>query len=75
MKTREFELRKSIPGCIMTLFLVILALIYTGCSKDNEVTTYTVIFDADGGSPVPPTQSVEAGNTVTAPATNPAKSG
>jgi uncharacterized repeat protein (TIGR02543 family) len=50
-------------------------LIYTGCSKDDEVTTYTVTFDADGGSPVPSDQNVEAGKTATAPATNPAKSG
>ncbi|MDR0431123.1 MAG: InlB B-repeat-containing protein [Tannerellaceae bacterium] len=34
------------------------------CNKDgDEVTTYTVTFDADGGTPVPSVQSVEAGKT------------
>ncbi len=46
------------------------------CSKKNDdVTRFTVTFDAVGGSPIPENQTVEAGGTVTAPATNPAKSG
>jgi len=38
------------------------------------VTTYTVTFDAAGGSPNPPTQTVTSGGTATKPA-NPAKAG
>ena len=34
MKTREFKLRKGIPGCIMILFLVVL--VYTGCGKNDR---------------------------------------
>ncbi len=45
------------------------------CGKEEVKTYYTVTFDADGGTPVPEKQSVEAGKTATAPATNPAKQG
>ena len=37
--------------------------------------TYNVTFDADGGTPVPDSQSVDAGNTATKPTTNPTKDG
>jgi uncharacterized repeat protein (TIGR02543 family) len=48
----------------------------SSCSEDKpDKTVYTVTFDADGGSPVPPAQSVEAGSTVAAPAANPSKAG
>ena len=36
---------------------------------------YTVTFDAQGGSPVPPTQSVPYNGTVQKPAANPARAG
>jgi uncharacterized repeat protein (TIGR02543 family) len=50
-----------------------LALVYTGCSKEDNAVTYTVTFDTDGGSPVPSAQSVKAGEMATAPAVNPSK--
>ena len=74
MKAIEFKLRKSITGYIMMLF-TISTFVFTGCSRDNEVTTYTVTFDADGGSPVPAVQSVEAGKMATVPTTNLTKQG
>ena len=50
------------------------ALTLAGCDdKEKPVKTYTVTFDAAGGAPVPPKQTVEAGETATAPQTNPAK--
>ncbi len=49
----------------------------TSCSKDDdkEITVYTVTFDTDGGSPVPAAQRIESGSIVSAPATNPTKTG
>jgi uncharacterized repeat protein (TIGR02543 family) len=47
------------------------------CDKDtpaNEIFR-TVTFDACGGAPVPPVQSVRDGETASAPATSPAKEG
>lgn len=38
-------------------------------------TMYTVTFDADGGTPVPPAQTVESGNKATKPTTDPTKAG
>lgn len=35
--------------------------------------TYTVSFDTDGGTPIPPDQTVTAGGTATMPETNPEK--
>ncbi len=76
MKTTESKNRKNIPGCIMILLLMMTILAYTGCNdKEDDVTTYTVTFDADGGSPVPSAQSVKAGEPATAPDTNPVKTG
>ena len=60
--------------CFIVLLSFVLALV--SCSKgDSEKTVYTITFDSDGGSPTPPAQSVVAGETVTAPTTNPAKTG
>ena len=57
-----------------TLFmLIIAALIFVSCDKDKD-TTYTVTFDANGGSPAPQAQTVKAGEKAVAPA-NPAKQG
>ncbi|MCD7900571.1 MAG: leucine-rich repeat protein [Bacteroides sp.] len=49
----------------------------TACSKndDKETTVYTITFDTDGGTPVPPAQRVEAGQTAVSPTTNPGKAG
>ena len=43
--------------------------------KPEVEKVYTVTFDADGGNPVPAAQEVKAGETVTAPTTNPSKQG
>lgn len=60
---------------IWFIALVSILLGTVSCSKDDptDETLYTVSFDADGGSPVPSSQSVEAGKTATAPTTNPVK--
>ncbi|GEM_PF-1638048 len=66
MKKKEF-------ACVL---LVIFSLVYISCSDDEkEKVYYTVTFDADGGSPTPADQRVEAGSTVTTPSANPAKAG
>ena len=60
------------------LFIALLGIAIMGlasCGKEEVKTYYTVTFDADGGTPVPEKQSVEAGKTATAPATNPTKQG
>jgi len=58
---------------VLVLFL---ALAMINCSKDDDpVISYTVTFDAGGGTPVPSAQKVEEGSTVTAPSTNPTKAG
>lgn len=57
--------------------LITIALGMASCSggdDDKEPTYYTVTFDADGGTPTPAVQRVEAGKTASAP-TNPSKSG
>jgi len=45
------------------------------CSKDDDKTVYTVMFETDGGTPVPSVQKVEEGSTATAPSTDPVKTG
>jgi uncharacterized repeat protein (TIGR02543 family) len=40
---------------------------------EGDFPRYTVIFDADGGTPVPATQNVTEGETVAPPSSNPAK--
>jgi uncharacterized repeat protein (TIGR02543 family) len=58
------------------VLILFLALAMINCSKDdNSVISYTVTFDADGGTPVPSAQRVEEGSTVTAPSANPTKAG
>lgn len=79
MNYKELKM-KSFPGNIKaTCMLMLLAAItftFTGCEDDNdEITTYIVTFDAEGGSPTPPTQHVEAGEMATAPSVNPVKTG
>ena len=59
---------------IWIIALLSIALGMVSCSKDDEKTSYTVTFDANGGTPVPAAQKVESGNKATAPAT-PAKTG
>ena len=50
--------------------------LFAACSDDdNDKTVYTVTFETDGGTPVPSVQQVEEGNAVSAPSTNPTKSG
>jgi uncharacterized repeat protein (TIGR02543 family) len=56
------------------LMLAVLVL-FTACSDDDDKTVYTVTFETDGGTPVPSVQKVEEGSMVTAPSTNPTKSG
>ena len=62
----------------LLLIAVIAAVAAAGCKKDNKEkdkqVEYTVTFDADGGTPVPPKQTVEAGEMATAP-NSPAKAG
>ncbi len=58
------------------LFLLSLAFTQTGCGdKDTEGEIYTVVFETDGGTPVPAAQRVEAGGTATAPSANVVKAG
>jgi len=59
------------------LFLILLTVLTLASCSDNDdpVVTYTVTFEAEGGTPVPSVQTVEEGNTVTAPSTNPSKAG
>ncbi len=66
----------------MKQYLKIAAVIFTictatlmSCDKNNETGSYTVTFDVAGGSPIPSTQNVEAGEMATVPVTNPTKSG
>jgi uncharacterized repeat protein (TIGR02543 family) len=70
---------------ITAIALAIGAMPFISCSKDEDggtgtgtetgKATYTVTFDADGGSPVPAVQRIEEGGTATIPATNPSKTG
>ena len=41
----------------------------------EQTVSYTVTFDADGGTPEPSQQTVESGSTVTKPATDPTRTG
>lgn len=66
---------KTVSKLFLYVAMALCAATMYSCKDDDDKTTvYTVTFDADGGSPVPATQSVEAGGTATAPAT-PVKSG
>lgn len=61
---------------IWLIALISIVLGVVSCSEDDdEKTTYIVTFDTNGGSPVPSAQTVEAGNTATAPSTDPVKTG
>jgi uncharacterized repeat protein (TIGR02543 family) len=56
--------------------LLLFAAAFTSCDKggDEPEVSYTVTFNADGGTPAPQLQTVKAGEKATAPA-NPAKTG
>ena len=58
------------------LFIIMLAaFIFVGCKdKKDETAVYTVTFNVNGGSPAPEKQTVEAGQTATAP-NSPSKQG
>ena len=74
-KKAWFFKNKTLLG-ILGLMLVF-GTLATGCPTDGgetEPTTYTVTFNADGGTPVPAEQKVEKGKTVEKP-TNPTKTG
>ncbi len=61
---------------IAVLALVLCATVFVSCKKDKEEeepVTYTVTFDANGGSPSPAALNVKAGDKATAPQTNPVK--
>ncbi len=60
--------------CI-ALFFFTLTLMSCPGGDDDDVTLYTVSFETGGGTPVPPTQQVEAGKAATAPSANPSKTG
>ncbi len=60
---------------IWLIALISIALGITSCSKDDDKTVYTVMFETDGGTPVPSVQKVEEGSTATAPSTDPVKTG
>jgi len=55
---------------LVIIFLA--ALIYAGCNN-KDAGMYSVTFDAKGGSPTPPKQTVEPGGTATAPTEKPSK--
>ncbi len=61
---------------LIAMILAISTIVITSCKKDKEEeepVTYTVTFDANGGSPTPAALNVKAGNKTTAPQTNPVK--
>lgn len=62
---------------IWLIALIGITLGISSCSKDDdkEPTLYSVTFETEGGSPAPATQKIEAGGTVTAPVSNPVKTG
>ncbi len=61
---------------IWLIAIISIVLGTVSCSDNNDdKTIYTVTFETNGGSPAPKAQSVEAGETVTAPATNFIKAG
>ena len=57
---------KKLGFLLMTLMTV--AVLSTACKKEHRVVKYTVTFEANGGTPAPPTQKVAAGKYATAPA-------
>lgn len=59
----------------LSILIVAVLAVFASCNDDDDKTVYTVTFDADGGTPVPSVQRVEAGNTITAPSANPTKAG
>lgn len=60
----------------VSILMIALLAVFASCSNDDDdKTVYTVTFETDGGSPVPPVQRVEEGSMANAPSTNPAKAG
>lgn len=63
---------------LWSIILVSIMLVMVACGGSHtddgdDTTLYTVTFDANGGNPVPPAQTIGEGKTVAAPATNPTK--
>lgn len=81
MEIKRLKNTTSISRCVsmvcMFVLLAISVFTFMSCSSDDDEAAeiYTITFDADGGTPVPPVQKVEAGKTVTAPSPNPTKEG
>jgi hypothetical protein len=66
------QLRITVCKRIMTFAVIagILAAAFTGCPSptgDDGPDSYTVTFNADGGTPVPAAQAVEAGGRAAEP--------
>jgi uncharacterized repeat protein (TIGR02543 family) len=60
----------------LSILMIAMLTLFAACSSDDDdKTVYNVTFETDGGTPVPSVQKVEEGNTATAPATNPTKTG
>ncbi|WP_052079463.1 leucine-rich repeat protein [Porphyromonas sp. COT-108 OH2963] len=63
-----------LPLCGLILLLTALSSCKSKNNPGGDVKTYyTVTFDADGGTPVPPAQKVEKGKTATVPSPAPTK--
>jgi uncharacterized repeat protein (TIGR02543 family) len=61
-------MQRAIAKRMMTLAVIVGILAATGCPNPGGDETYTVTFNANGGTPAPAAQTVESGATVTAPA-------
>jgi uncharacterized repeat protein (TIGR02543 family) len=72
-KPEAFTMIKKTSVILLTV-LVILGLGFLGCDNGNSVTTYTVTFDSDGGTPATSKAEVDEGGTAALPAA-PAKGG
>ena len=75
----ETAITKKSIGKVLVSGMMLLALVglsLSACKKDKDPVDagkYTVTFDAGGGAPVPPKQTVEAGGMAAEPQTNPEK--
>jgi hypothetical protein len=47
--------------------VAIMAFVFIGCGGDESTETFTVTFDANGGTPAPQAKTVEKGGKVTEP--------
>jgi uncharacterized repeat protein (TIGR02543 family) len=76
-KYKEFFMKKRNVSLGILSFLLVFGLLVVGCDDGNDTKTegtYTVTFNADGGSAVSPITGVAAGATITLPAA-PTKAG